>query len=264
MKPMGVLKLADSQSQFSLTRHLPAEPLRPFVKHYWIVRWDLRGREPFCQDVVPNPCVNLVIEPGQTAIYGASTRKFTKYLSGRGLVFGVKFHPGGFYPFYKRSVAELSERPLPPHEVFDVDSALLEQQFQSLDTDERRIALADQFLLAKLPEPDPAVAEINRIIDLIITDPAITKVDQVCERLPINKRKLQRLFDQYVGVSPKWVIKLYRLHNAAERLERGQHGDLALLAAELGYYDQSHFIKDFKAIIGETPLEYASTKPATG
>jgi AraC-like DNA-binding protein len=67
---------------------------------------------------------------------------------------------------------------------------------------------------------------------------------------------LQRIFSQYVGVSPKWVIKRYRLHEAAEQLAGGEVVDWPKIALELGYFDQAHFIKDFKTIVGESPAEY--------
>jgi AraC-like DNA-binding protein len=73
----------------------------------------------------------------------------------------------------------------------------------------------------------------------------------------MGKRTLQRLFSQYVGVSPKWVIKRYRLHEAADQLGAGEVVDWAKLAVDLGYFDQAHFIKDFKTIVGQTPAEYA-------
>jgi AraC-like DNA-binding protein len=79
----------------------------------------------------------------------------------------------------------------------------------------------------------------------------------VVSRLHISKRTMQRLFSQYVGVSPKWVIKRYRLHDAAEQVASGSIEDWARLAAELGYFDQAHFIKDFKKLVGQTPGEYA-------
>jgi len=65
------------------------------------------------------------------------------------------------------------------------------------------------------------------------------------------------LFDDYVGVSPKWVIQRYRLHEAAERIARGGVEDFADLALELGYADQAHFIRDFKKLVGRSPAEYA-------
>ena len=57
-------------------------------------------------------------------------------------------------------------------------------------------------------------------------------------------------------MSPKWVIRRYRLHEALERVNAGHRVDWAALAAELGYFDQAHFIRDFKALVGRTPAEY--------
>ncbi len=70
------------------------------------------------------------------------------------------------------------------------------------------------------------------------------------------KRTLERLFSRYVGISPSWVIRRYRLYEAADRLDRSEIVDWPRLAADLGYYDQAHFIKDFKKMIGVSPGEY--------
>ena len=88
-------------------------------------------------------------------------------------------------------------------------------------------------------------------------DPSITRVQQVSQKFHLAVRSLQRLFNQYVGVSPKWVIKRYRLHEAAEQLNTGRNVDWHKLVFDLGYFDQAHFIKDFMTIIGRTPAEYA-------
>lgn len=77
-----------------------------------------------------------------------------------------------------------------------------------------------------------------------INDRSITRVEHLTEQFDINARALQRLFDRYVGVSPKWVIHRYRLQEAT-------------LSQELGFYDQAHFIKPFKALIDITPNAYA-------
>jgi AraC-like DNA-binding protein len=73
----------------------------------------------------------------------------------------------------------------------------------------------------------------------------------------LTTRTLQRLFATYVGVSPKWVIQRYRLHEAAEQLAADPSINQASLAAELGYSDQAHFVRDFKRIVGMTPAAYA-------
>ena len=66
-----------------------------------------------------------------------------------------------------------------------------------------------------------------------------------------------RQFTRYVGVSPKWVIQRYRLHEALERLERGAEVDRVELALTLGYFDQAHFVRDFKRFVGVSPGDYA-------
>ncbi|MCZ8513980.1 helix-turn-helix domain-containing protein [Paenibacillus filicis] len=257
MPSMGVLYLSEGSQKFQLTRHAPSEDLRFFVKHYWIVTWDLTGQPPYLQDVFPNPCVNLVIEPGKSGIFGPAKAKFSYLLQGQGCVFGVKFKPGGFYPFLRRQVTGLSEHPIPIRDVFDVDAAQAERDILSRKEERQMVELAEGFLRPKLPGKDETITLINDIIDRIRDETDITRVDHIAECFGLSVRKLQRLFHQYVGVSPKWVIQLYRLHNAAEAAERGRQPDWLKLSMDLGYHDQSHFIKDFKAATGKTPEEYA-------
>ncbi|WP_274364022.1 helix-turn-helix domain-containing protein [Paenibacillus thermotolerans] len=259
MSSMGVLNLHRSDDHFTLTRHTPSGDTGYFVKHYWIVSWDLTGQPPRVQDVVPNPCVNLVVEPERSAFFAPSNRKFSYHLQGKGCVFGVKFKPGAFYPFIKRPVSELSGRPLDVRSVLGIDACSLERAMFAQRNEADMVQLAESLIRPKLPEQDDTIPFINRIVDRIMHDREITRVDQICERFGINIRKLQRIFRGYVGVSPKWVIKLYRLQNAAEEMEHGRFRDMAQLSTELGYHDQSHFIKDFKAAVGKTPEEYAKS-----
>lgn len=259
-RSMGILQLSEGEKKYQLSRFAPSEPLRHFVKHYWVVRWDLTGQPPFLQDVIPNPCVNLVMEDHRSGIYGVASRMYTKKIEGKGQVFGIKFHPGGFYPFIRTALSNLTDQSLAIEEIFGADAAEYEQQMNAETDPADRIALTDALLVKHLPQQDGSITLINQIIDRILIDPELTKVEQICDSFHLNKRKLQRLFNQYVGISPKWVIKLYRLQNAAEAMDTGKHYDTLKLSVDLGYYDQSHFIKDFKSIIGKTPDEYA--KPA--
>lgn len=119
------------------------------------------------------------------------------------------------------------------------------------------VEVAEAFLRERLPEWDENIVTVNRVVDLIAADREITRVADVAGRLHLNKRTLQRLFYRYVGVGPKWVIRRYRLHEAAHRLADGEAVDWPEMALDLGYFDQAHFIKDFKAIVGMPPAEYA-------
>jgi AraC-like DNA-binding protein len=75
-------------------------------------------------------------------------------------------------------------------------------------------------------------------------------------QVDLGERALQRLFSDYVGVSPKWVIRRSRLHDAASRLANAEDVNLTQLAQELGYCDQAHFARDFKTIVGRSPSDY--------
>ncbi len=256
-KPRGILNLKAGEKKFQLSRHLPAQDLRFFVEHYWIVSWDLRGQEPYVQETLPYPCIHLVIEKDQSRVYGVETGKFARLLENKGRVFGIKFKPGAFYPFVKSPVSQFTNASISFWDAFGVDSKALEEALLSREDEGEMIELAEKFLRERLPEQDKNVGIINEIVDCIIAHREITKVDDVVSWLNINKRTLQRLFRQYVGVSPKWVIKRYRLHEVAERLVDGEALDWPRMVLELGYSDQAHFIKDFKAIVGRTPAEYA-------
>ncbi|MGI5213708.1 helix-turn-helix domain-containing protein [Plantactinospora sp. CA-290183] len=86
----------------------------------------------------------------------------------------------------------------------------------------------------------------------------MSRVDVLAGELGTTVRGLQRLFAEYVGIGPKWVIRRYRLHEVTERLARGAAIDWAELAAELGYADQPHLVRDFTKMFGEPPPRYAA------
>jgi AraC-like DNA-binding protein len=256
-KPRGILNLKAGEKKFSLSRHPPAQDLGFFVERYWIVSWDLRGQQPYVQETLPYPCVNLVFEQGQSRVYGVETGKFARLLENKGQVFGIKFRPGAFYPFVKLPISQFTNRSIALRDVFHIDSKTLEEAIFSKEDEREMIEVAENFLRQMLPKQDKSVSLINEVVDYVIAHQEITRVDDVTSQFNLNTRTMQRLFRQYVGVSPKWVIKRYRLHEVAERLAEGKSVDWPEMVLELGYSDQAHFIKDFKTIVGRTPAEYA-------
>ncbi|MFJ5832467.1 DUF6597 domain-containing transcriptional factor [Streptomyces sp. NPDC093089] len=125
------------------------------------------------------------------------------------------------------------------------------------EADHARVAALDAFLLAREPAPDPAAAQAMELVDLIRSDRGVRKVSLLAAASGLSARSLQRLFASRVGVGPKWVILRYRIHEALERAESAESADWAGLAAELGYSDQAHLVRDFTATIGVSPTAYA-------
>jgi transcriptional regulator GlxA family with amidase domain len=120
----------------------------------------------------------------------------------------------------------------------------------------------EAFLSDHLAPPDPSYELVRRIVTAMAEDRSLARVDEITDRFDVPIRTLQRLFRRYVGVGPKWVLRRYRLHDGAELLARGEVAELAELSAALGYFDQAHFSKEFKAQIGLAPAEYAARAAA--
>lgn len=118
------------------------------------------------------------------------------------------------------------------------------------------VELVEVFIRERLPEHDEKVGMINRIVDCIIADREIRKVEDIVSRFNVSRRTLQRMFVRYVGVSPKWMVWRYRLQQAADRLADGEAVSWPEMALDLGYFDQAHFIKGFKALVGVPLAEY--------
>lgn len=254
--PRGVLNHKLGANHFTHSRFHPGEELAFFVEHYWIVKWDLRGKKPFEQDVLSHPSVHLVFEKNNTRIMGIVSGKFTRKLKGTGKVLGIKFRPGAFYPFYQQPVSGFTDGTLAFTDAFDEDLQIIESDILKQEENEKMAAKAESFLLNYLPEEDTNIHRVNKIIEFVINEPSVHKVGDLSDHFNVSKRTLQRLFKKYVGVSPKWIIQRYRIHEAAEKLASGLSKNWPQLALNLGYFDQSHFIKDFKQIVGRTPKDY--------
>ncbi|MVU83208.1 helix-turn-helix domain-containing protein [Nocardia sp. ET3-3] len=258
----GILRPRQQNAANNHARLSAGERVSRYVEWYWAVRWDRRGQPPFHAEVLSYPCVNLTFERTHERtgafVTGVWTTKYVRELAGEGETFGVKFRAGGFGAFTGLDVGAFSDTSVPAAEVFPAVDALSEAVLATADH-ERRRDLIEDFLVAaqRTAGDDAAYRQVLAIIEAMEHDPALTRVDQVTERFDIPIRTLQRLFRRYVGGSPKWVLRRYRLQDGAHLLAEGRTSDLAALALELGYFDQAHFSNEFAKEVGLPPLEYA-------
>jgi AraC-like DNA-binding protein len=252
----GVLHAQRAAGQFRLARYDPAADLAPFVEYHWIVSWDLRGRPPHEQQVLPHPNVHLAFEETCAEIHGVDRKLFVRRIEGRGTVLGVRFRPGGFHPFWKAPVSQLNDRVLPAGRLFGPEAGEARQAVMQAADDAEMVTHAERLLRAAAPERDPVAEQVAGMVTRITADQALRRTDQLAAALGLSARRLQRLFAEYVGASPKWVMRRARLHEAAERADSGIPVDWAALSADLGYADQAHLTRDFTATIGVPPARY--------
>ena len=161
--------------------------------------------------------------------------------------------------FLGRALSTVTDRVLPVIDVFGPEAATLTGAVEDARTDEEITAAVDAFLAARVPDARQPSEDTTVLVERAAGDPALTRVDVLAAQAGVGVRQLQRRFADHVGVSPKAVIRRYRLYEAAERAAHGDRVDWAGLAAELGYADQAHLIRDFSAAIGTTPERYART-----
>jgi AraC-like DNA-binding protein len=244
---------------FRLDRAGCSPDLDALVERHWLTSWELPDGERGEVTLLPHPCVNLVFDAGTVLAAGVGRERFTYPYSGRGRVFGVKFRPGAFLPFLREPVTGITDGYLPLAALWGPqDAAALAAELAAAPDLDALVAAAEAHLRAHLPPPDPEVARVGEIVHALLHDRSITKVEDVARRFALSPRSLQRLFHRYVGVTPKWVLQRYRLQEAAWRLaEAGPDEHWAEIAVELGYFDQSHFIRDFTRAVGQPPGAYA-------
>jgi AraC-like DNA-binding protein len=253
--PPGVLR-GPARGHFRL-QHRPAGPaVRDVVETYWIVEWAVPPGEERVQQVVTNPCVHLSVEADEARVTGVVTRAFERTLVGRGRVVGVRFRPGGFAALHDGPAADLTDRVLPVAAVLGAEAAAeLAPVGTAPGIDDAVRALAGILERRRRPLPEGAVL-VDLAVDHIVARSDVTRVDQVASHLGVSPRTLQRRFDRYLGVGPKWVIQRHRIHEALGEIEQGRAMDWSRLAVRLGFADQAHFVNAFTDLVGQPPSRY--------
>jgi AraC-like DNA-binding protein len=261
-RPKGVVNPAAAEKMFRLERYLPEPDLAPYMEYFWLVAWALPDGATHVQRTLPSPCVHLVFDAGRTAVFGVMTGAFEYTLKGSGRVLGIRFRPGGFRALLRRPLHSITDQTVSLTELFNLDTAQAEQEVLSAPDDAGMVAAATGLLRKVLPDGEAVqtgtryVAQVEAILKLIAEHPGLTQVQELADLSGMSVRRLQLLFKDAVGAGPKWVIRRNRLLDAADQLAKGTDVDLATLAQALGYYDQSHFTRDFEELVGKPPADY--------
>jgi AraC-like DNA-binding protein len=259
-----VLRPEEFARHVTLARLACADALGPWVENYWTVRWDLPPGRSFLSATLPHPSHNLTVERGvaregatvPVVVTGVVTRRFEVVAEGQGWTFGAKFRPGGLAALTGLHARELRDRTLPARELLPAHVVDTLDELGPADADAQCAERFDEVLKELATAPDPAYEAVLDVVATMLQDRTLLRVADVETRCGIGERSLQRLFARYVGVSPKWVLARYRMHDAVAELDAGYAGALADLAARYGWFDQAHFTRAFTRLVGEPPSAY--------
>ncbi|QIG40211.1 AraC family transcriptional regulator [Microbacterium sp. 4R-513] len=222
----------------------------PLAAWFWIPQWELADGVESRQPILGYPAANLVVEGDQVTLWGATTRASERVLRGSGWAVGALLRPA--------ALAWLTEA---PSDLVDasvaIDAPDLRDAVTTAMPDETAAAAAFAEWLTRHAGPvTPEGRLANAMVELLMTDASLLRVEDAAERLRVSVRTLQRLAHRTVGLPPAAMIRRRRLQEAAQRVREDPEASLAGIASELGYADQAHLAKDFRTVLGFTATVY--------
>lgn len=247
------------------------EELQSFIKCFWSL--DVAASPaPEKQRIVPDGCMEMILHYGdlykqylpdgsfivqpRCFVFGQITSSLEIEPTGVSGIIAARFHPDGFAPFASMPINEMENKAVPLEKIFGEEAAVFERKVLSAQTKDERIKLIEVFLLKKLSTPEAADRIAKTSVEILLNYNGQVSVDELAEQLNINRRQLERKFSSSIGLSPKQFSKLIRLQATIKMLQQKKFTSLTSLAYENGYYDQAHFIKDFREFTGVSPKEF--------
>jgi AraC-like DNA-binding protein len=238
------------------SRTFASRRMADVVDCFWIARWDLSADAPHNMEMLADPCVNIAFEQDCSRVVGVHTKLWRRQLAGNGFIRAAKLKAGAARAFLSQPIVQMTDRVIEISNLFsfvgDVENLML-----CSDDDSAAIADFDAWLSTQRLPLDSNVALACQVVQRVADCTELSSAAALAKSCGMSLRALQRLFRDYVGASPKWVIRRYRLQEVAARLDNGQPCSLADLAAELGYADHAHLTRDFKAATGRSPSVFS-------
>lgn len=249
----------------------PNQDLATLIKCYWSLEFP-KEAIPEKQSIVPDGCMELIFHYGdlyrqyledgtsivqpRCFVIGQLTRPLEIEPCGETGIFSVRFHPNGFLPFATIPLKELENTAVSLEILFGKEGKELEEQVLKAASTAERIPLVEAFLLNRFLHNENIDRLIKSTVETILTANGQLSIDELSKQTNINRRQLERKFSSTIGLSPKQLSKTIRLQAALKLLLTKNFTSLTALAYEGEYYDQAHFIKDFKELTGHTPKEF--------
>lgn len=242
----------------------PIPPLQPYIKFIWLL--DGEEENPAIERVFPDGCMELIFHTGQpfsklvgevaveqsaSILVGQLTQALFLQPSKKISVIGVRFKPYGLAAFTNIPAYEITGAELTTRQIWGVEGAHLEEQV-NLANSLAAVDIIQDFLLPRLQHTFAAHFDIAGLVQHMNTN-SEAEISYFAGLANLGERQFARRFRNVVGISPKEYLKINRFNQVLKLLETGKTGNFSAIAMQCGYYDQAHFIKDFREYTGTTP-----------
>jgi len=255
----------------------PAEALRPYIEHYWFVSQAPGEVVDLRVDVFVDARADLLFNfdaPYRREVIGGTTVELAEsnldaqrlapiriIQRGSVSIAGVRFHLGGLAPFAREPLAAFTDLTPAPATVLGPQVLALEAALRADPDPDAAAALLDAFFLDRFTAPPTAFAHA---LDTLRSTGGRASVADLSAAAGVSQRQVERLFARHLGIPPKTVGRIVRFQGALRSLMADPGCPLGELAAGAGYYDQAHFIRDFRLFSGGVPRGYRGYYPPEG
>jgi AraC-like DNA-binding protein len=175
-------------------------------------------------------------------------------------VMGVIFHPGAASAFFRERFDRLLNGCIDMDGIFGLEAGRLREQLLEAGDAASRLLTLQAWLLARAQRAAPRAGVLAHAIALLDRTPQVQRIDRVARDCGLSPRRLSALFNEHVGLAPKRYARLQRFHRVVGLAHRRQRIDWADVAADCGFHDQPHLVREFRAFSGLTPTAYLSRK----
>lgn len=250
----------------------PHSALESLVKCFWTLEVPIQSNSQR-QRIIPDGCIEMIFILGddikrytsgddfivqpRAMILGQTIDPF--YIEPTGYVdsFAIRFYPYGFVNFVTTSIKNLANKETPIALLFGEKPAKeLEQKIIQAGGTRKRIEIIETFLLDKLTEKATIDNIVKTTVDALLSTKGSTSINAILKENLSKRRQLERKFLKQIGISPKQLGEVIRLQTALKMLLNQPSENLTKIAYESEYYDQAHFIKDFKEFTGTNPKKF--------
>lgn len=258
-------------------RYQPKHPLNQFISHF--TYYKNYTPDHYIDRFLPDGNVEIVIDLTEEPKYiydnelltekqacrkiwlsGIRTQ-FISIPSGRNSeMFVINFRKGMARSFLQLPLSEITDTVTDGDLILNTVYLILREKLLETKLPLQKFRLAESMLLKQF---SPALAihpVINYAVNHITAKPEVAIIKNIACQTGYSHKHLVALFEKYVGVSPKSFLRILRFQKAVREMENTGKADLTRLALDCGYYDQSHFISDFKTFSGYTPLVYSKMR----